>query len=251
MKMTRKLIPALVMLLVSAVMLSTASFAWFASNSEVAASNMHVKVKSTTKYLQISATSGSGFSSGVTLTNDIADRGEIELVHANLQEGADDAVTLNWQLGDSDSSSTVGSINQTLTITDEQTQLAPYALLNTVYVRMSEDSNLGLNNIRIKPDSVTVATADSTELVDDIAPALRLLIVYREDDEIVGAQIWSNSDNSITSYGAGECLIPTVNVATEYALSVYLFYDGEDSSAITDNDNNLQELVVGFSLIGG
>ena len=42
MKNTRKLIPALAMLLLAAVMMSTASFAWFTMNDTVQASNMQV-----------------------------------------------------------------------------------------------------------------------------------------------------------------------------------------------------------------
>lgn len=41
-KMTRKLIPALAMLLISAVMMSTASFAWFTMNTEVTATGINV-----------------------------------------------------------------------------------------------------------------------------------------------------------------------------------------------------------------
>ena len=40
MKNTRKLIPAVVMLLVSAVLMSTASFAWFSMNKQVTATGM-------------------------------------------------------------------------------------------------------------------------------------------------------------------------------------------------------------------
>jgi hypothetical protein len=47
MKNTRKLIPALAMLLVSAVMMSTASFAWFSMNTQVTASGMQVKAQAT------------------------------------------------------------------------------------------------------------------------------------------------------------------------------------------------------------
>ena len=42
MKKMRKLLPAIAMLLVSAVMMSTASFAWFTMNSEVQATGMQV-----------------------------------------------------------------------------------------------------------------------------------------------------------------------------------------------------------------
>lgn len=43
MKKTRKIIPALVMLVISAVLLSTASYAWFATSATVTAKNMKVK----------------------------------------------------------------------------------------------------------------------------------------------------------------------------------------------------------------
>lgn len=45
MKKMRRLIPAIAMLLVSAVMLSTASFAWFTMNESVTATGMQVKAK--------------------------------------------------------------------------------------------------------------------------------------------------------------------------------------------------------------
>lgn len=45
MKKMRRLIPAIAMLLVSAVMLSTASFAWFTMNEKVTASGMEIKAK--------------------------------------------------------------------------------------------------------------------------------------------------------------------------------------------------------------
>lgn len=45
MKKMRRLIPAIAMLLVSAVMLSTASFAWFTMNTEVEVSGMEIKAK--------------------------------------------------------------------------------------------------------------------------------------------------------------------------------------------------------------
>ena len=47
MKKMRRLIPAIAMLLVSAVMLSTASFAWFTLNDEVTASGMQIQAKAT------------------------------------------------------------------------------------------------------------------------------------------------------------------------------------------------------------
>ena len=54
MKMSKTILPALAMLLVSAIMLSTASFAWFVMSSEATANNMQVGIKSDSAFLVIS-----------------------------------------------------------------------------------------------------------------------------------------------------------------------------------------------------
>ena len=53
MKLTKKLIPALGMLVLSASMLVTSTFAWFSMNTSVTATNMTVTAKADQVYLQI------------------------------------------------------------------------------------------------------------------------------------------------------------------------------------------------------
>ena len=67
MKNTRKLIPALAMLLVSAVMMSTASFAWFSMNSKVTVSSMTVKATAS-KNLLISDQAEGSYAASLALT---------------------------------------------------------------------------------------------------------------------------------------------------------------------------------------
>lgn len=55
MKNARKLLPAIAMLLISAVMMSTASFAWFSMNTQVSATGMQIEAKSDQTFLLISA----------------------------------------------------------------------------------------------------------------------------------------------------------------------------------------------------
>ena len=73
MKATKKIIPALVMLLVSAVLLSTASYAWFSMNTTVTATGMQVTVKAPTSLLISNTSATTGFGSTVNLSNDIKD----------------------------------------------------------------------------------------------------------------------------------------------------------------------------------
>ena len=65
MKASRKLIPAFAMLLIAAVMMSTASYAWFVTNGTVQATGMSITAKANTTYLMISSTSD-GFESDIT-----------------------------------------------------------------------------------------------------------------------------------------------------------------------------------------
>ncbi|MBQ9468201.1 MAG: hypothetical protein IJU52_04255 [Clostridia bacterium] len=49
----KKLIPAIVLLLISAIVMSTASYAWFSMNTQVTATGMQVKAKSNSTFLLI------------------------------------------------------------------------------------------------------------------------------------------------------------------------------------------------------
>ena len=53
MKATRKLIPAFAMLLIAAVMMSTATFAWFSTNSQVTADGFHITAKADSAFIVI------------------------------------------------------------------------------------------------------------------------------------------------------------------------------------------------------
>ena len=65
MKKTKRLVIAVSMLLVSAVLLATASYAWFAMNTEVGVSGLEVEAYTDSLYLQISENESTGFGTSV------------------------------------------------------------------------------------------------------------------------------------------------------------------------------------------
>ena len=71
MKMSKKILPALAMLIVSAIMLSTASFAWFALSEQVEADGMSVSIKSDSLYLLIAAVNEETIAEGFTAENTV------------------------------------------------------------------------------------------------------------------------------------------------------------------------------------
>ncbi len=260
MKTTRKILPALVMLLVSAIMLSTASYAWFASNSQVKASNMHVKVKANTKFLEIALDAGAtDYGAGVTFNDaGLPEIGGYELVHAKFDE-AEDPASLGWYVGTNSDRTHADDADTTLSqlVFNETIKLERYALKRTAFVRMSPSSDTPLDNLRIDKTTTKIALATSgSEITDTLAPALRILAVATQVNggAVLGAQIYDPYADKIETYNkkaATDYLVPTVVLGEVYQVDIYIYYDGTDEVAFTDNIKTLQELVVDVGFVAG
>lgn len=218
MKMTRKFIPALVMLLVSAIMLSTASFAWFASNTEVTATDMSVTAKANTKFLHISNAEAGTYDITAEAVNAEAN---VDLVHATIDAGNKKSVT--WGVGTS-SSITDANVGSPLTTVDAGDIAGNYALVNDFWVKMSDESSSGLENLTVAEITVTGTST--------LAPALRVLVVGND-----GAQLYKEQDGDWVAADANNATALVASIATEnkYKVTVYVFYDGADASAKTEN----------------
>ena len=232
MKTTRKLIPALVMLLVSAIMLSTASFAWFATSTEVTAENMTVKAKANTKFLQISDKATEGWNTFVSL-EDLGNK-ELDLVKPVITA---EKRLEKWQTATSNNSST-GAVNAEGYQDVAADSLGGYVLKVDLWVKMSDNSNATLSHLKIE-DVTSVAANDGTE--SSLAKALRVLVV----GESGGLQLWTNetgtwaSDSNYT-----DDILASVTQAAQ-KITVYVYYDGESSvansdTAVPDSLTNMQ-----------
>lgn len=231
MKMTRKLIPALVMLLVSAIMLSTASFAWFASNDKVTATDMSVTAKSAARFLEISTTEDADYAASAQATNASKN---VDLIHAKIT-GTN---TVTWYTGSSTLADDKGTTNTAAPIAvDMETgnyingdTTIEYALVNTFYVKMSTGSTIDLTNLTVTKVTVTGTTSA-------LDPALRVLVVG--DD---GAQIYRPTADgtldavTITGSTNSATLINTIpKEGTVKTIKVYVYFDGDDTAATTNN----------------
>lgn len=225
MKMTRKLIPAFVMLLVSAILLSTASYAWFASNFTVKAADMNVKVKSNARFLQISA-NNTDFSDSANATNKNTDtNGGIELIHAAITVEDVAANTFAWKTGNSKSEN---NYTDGTALTDFAGDIkdGTHALYNTFYVKLAEGSQGTLTNFKV--DTITV----EGEVGDKIRQCLRILVVGTD-----GIQLYSLTGTgtpTLVTASSDEYLIQTVTT-TAASFEVYIYFDGEDPEAKTVN----------------
>ena len=252
MKTTRKILPALAMLLVSAIMLSTASYAWFASNSRVTAGDMHVKVRANTKFLEISETVDGTYTSAVTYVDPATE--EIALINAKFNTSGTGEKVL-WYLGYSSDRADKGTTNADA-MTDLSKLDSDYTLQKQVFVKMSNSSDTPMTNLTIDIGATdgTKITTQSTDTTQAMKPALRILVVAEKyvagETPVVtfeGAQIYDPGDGAgatLTSYGDTGYLVKDVELDQVYRLSIYLYFDGEDAVSFTNNAGDLTDYAI-------
>lgn len=233
----KKIIPALCMLLISAVLMGTSTYAWFSMNTTVKAKGMEVKAKADSKFLQI-VNANTEFS-------DAAAQIEAEAVNktkeirptAAVKEVTDDALTaldntidasaIKWAeafSADPDSSTKTGKYNEVTKQATATDGTNVYTLINTFKVRMNPKTGIPTAT-DLQVTGVTV-TATATEK-EQLKPAVSVLFVCGEN-----FVLWKNG--TFTTKVANNVLAATVNTeATQ--ISVYIFFDGENGATTTNN----------------
>ena len=261
MKNTRKLIPALAMLLVSAVMMSTASFAWFTINKTVTATGMQVTARAEGG-IQISrpgSEAGVGVSSSIGSVTSLlptSTHNTKEWAHA---EGTSDIngaglvesykkLNLN---GPAPSSNALGLLYDT-------NATNAYVLYDTYTITPDENSsgftNLwlsacyvdGNNNELSKSLRVAVVCGEKVIICAPINGATLNYnymngVVDGEQNSLakpVTAINTSNTHQYPLSSTADYRLTETDTSVTSATVSVYIYFEGEDLQHNTSNLNN-------------
>ena len=233
MKKFKKLIPALCMLLISAVLMGTSTYAWFSMNTTVTANGMEVKAKSESEFLQIinqdgtfSDSEAQATATAKTATNTIKPVVAVKEISTSKETitELDDTITadaIKWAEAFSadPNSSTKATNYQEI----QNTSINDYTLLNTFKVRMNPKTGVNTSKTPLKVSSVTVEGNK-----DQLKAAVSVLFVC--GDNFV---LWKN-DKVIVTKVAGNVL--ATNVTTESTeIKVYIFFDGEDPVTTTNN----------------
>lgn len=243
--MKKTILPALAMLIISAVMLSTASYAWFAMGNEVRAENMNVSVKSDSTYLVIAKASDkdtvtvdgvikSGYTEqAVGFATDPAKKlYPVAYGYTSTIDGdkttytptpyANKAYTFTgndvWYTMEGIDSANGDGKEGTLTPLTNAQVLADYVLLNSVIISVSKGSNK-MYDLQAK-----------IEVADGGDDAINVLVVVGNKYQRFVY------DESGDDYG-------TISLADEVTdapiqVDIYVFYDG-DHDNITTNELGL------------
>ena len=222
---------AIAMVLVAAVALGSATFAWFVSNNTVTATTSNIAAQSNSAYLVIdkvatSKTSTSAVASGVE---------KKELYPAKTEKGQDGKAVWKSAYASNADASTMKPDSE-FTIGDGTAAKAvdaKYAVENTFYVGTGGYDG-EFTNLHIKEVAVTTPATPENK---NLGNALRVLVVNGDKWEV-----WSGSgiklSSSVENPSVGSDLLGTGEVIKsdhDAVVKVYLYYDGDDANVYSNN----------------
>lgn len=242
MKKFKAIVPALAMLLVSAVLLGTSTFAWFSMNDKVLVSGMQITAKSDQHYLIIGSENDlaklQDKTTGNQMTVELKNTGSADPLSATVKPvqpkagaitNATTAATpgsWEWYEG---TSKTDGTAKPTA---NAVTDLNEYTLHTTVYITVAKDTPEAKNLIL---EEATFAKAGAGKTLDGFGG---VVVATTEAADRV------DSDNALKARGdAGKpILAATVNDQTVIAVEIYVYVYGAHANITTENAFDLATL---------
>ena len=279
----KRLFSAIAMLTCSAVMLSTATYAWFSMNKEVSVSTMQISAKSADAIIEISANGTDyyntlhtaavgGDAANWTLPDTTIGSGasatpvKLKLVTPTAISSAN-AVSWGWAASSNHANAEVTNTTTAKALT-AQTTPAKTESNRAAYLGIEDEDlyvltqKLSIRNVspditgeNLKIDSVTINGGTNT-----IAASVRLLFVsggkyalYDGSGALIteGNHQWLAAANSTAmTVSGGKAIIDTAispNKTEVIDVDVYMFFDGTDASAYTDNATDLSQVTAEFT----
>ena len=233
MKKFKKLIPALCMLLVSAVMLGSTTFAWFSMNTTVTASNMQVQAKADQVYLQIKEKTGSFTDNGnhTSVPSTVEKKSLLPTnVYKSFNEttpvafaGGKDFIWVSNYSVDADKSDKAGSY------TDVTEDVDSYALKFEYTIRLRPNTGATTAPGKLK---VTAVEFEDKSATSGLKGAVSVLVVcgdysavYKQDT--VGTFVKKAGDDALSAAAFAD--------TTGTDVAVYVFFDGDNANCKTTN----------------
>lgn len=265
MKKFKKLIPALCMLLVSAVMLGTTTFAWFSMNNKVVAENMQVVAKSDNTYLLIGTgenNTAEAIQKAVDITADLTvrdtdakvypsrpaqtptevgylattknniDGKQVTTAGVAVTTKATAAVATNWFTASAKASNS-SAIDEASARQLTAEKFSKYVIKKTVYLTVAVGANPA-NNLNVKATITGKGTGTKFTAVK-VLVATETGIAILDSEHLTSAAIGS-ADAQITSNGVME-------------VDIYIYYDGEDTSVNTNGIGDLSGATISLDFL--
>lgn len=271
----KKLIPSFCLLLISALLMGTSTYAWFSMNTQVTASGMQVKAVAedglliineldadSTANWKVSTTASYGGLVALTPTStaDVsawyhnksddpttAKAGQAAATYETLSTNA------NWKRDEGASKSGAYFIDSDADGTKDDVEKA-YALLNKFWVKSSGDTiNLGAGNTyqALYINKVVVTGASASAALDaSLRVAVKVgsqLFIYAPIENatlsynVAGSATATTAvlvpDGGILNAATSQTVVPAIGTAKDSTIPVeiYIYFEGEDTNCKSDN----------------
>lgn len=215
MKNARKLIPALAMLLVSAILMTTASYAWFSMNTTVTATGMTVNAKADGVYLIINeggTFNSAGTAKDVTSTHAATSLKPVAPVTAIVNgAAANPGAAAFWHYAFSNDAATSTKSGDYTVVTDAK--LSDYVVSETFSIGFKAD-----------PDPTNTKTRlwlKSVDLPENTG--ISVVVVCNGKAYGYTADFTTGADLGVTASTTGE------------VITVYYYINGEDAKVYSNN----------------
>lgn len=272
MKKFRKLIPALCMLLVSALFVGTSTYAWFSMNKTVTAANMQIKAQVNTQLMIKGSAAGAEYKSAIDFVdaNDsaVSAKNALTTVPATAYKGRNEAgsaalikdangwkkIATKHDLVKDDGTISGGAQDSTwdTAIAD----MFEKATAGTDYIK--DDFTLKLVGEYKTGSSVKYTLKATTTLGDnqtnpaDIYKAIHVAVVatygestYLKEIDLGDATVAVEGKNATLSLE--DAAFDAFTAANqEHSYSVYIWYDGEDAQCNNANASSIDQFKFNF-----
>lgn len=227
---------AIAMVLVAAVALGSATFAWFVSNNKVDATTSKISAQSNSAFMYIrdekeeskdlrtdesSVVNASLFPAHWVTTDESAAGGNYNGKDAaSFYTAFGTSADENGYVMDAKSLKKVAADGKTDGSTDAAVA-GKYAVMNTFFVG-SKGANL--ENLKVESCSIKGEASESAEFDG----ALRVLVTCGDKWVLCGP-------NSVLASSGGDSVLTSTVSATESEIKMFVFYDGDDAKIYTNN----------------
>ena len=254
----KQLIAAIAMVLVAAIALSSATYAWFVSNNTVTATTASISAQSNAPFLVISNAEITGSTTDTAVTTTVADATlfPVQMVEANA-----DATTFKWESAYA-AASTASTEKASTRFVVQNADLTKYYVKQTFHVGTNGTTKGQFKNLRVSGVSVTPGGGANNEIKE----ALRVMVVCGAE-----VAIYDQSGTLVTQYtpqsgtatdiagltaatsrnangtpttaayltAEGDVFPTTSGSIGDKTVDVYVYYDGAVANIRTDNIDKL------------
>lgn len=225
-KAKRGLLLSVLTLLIAIAVTATSTYAWFAANSSVQATNMQLTLKTNTSFLVIGANA-----TAPSTVDDIGSNVSVAATASTAQvlPAKYDEANSKWQYAAGTSYTDGAASGGTYTDISESA-LGEYAIKYTFYVGLASNSESDKANLKVAGLTASSGTANGTFL-----PAVSAVVSCTPASGTATIIDFEDINSNTVKGTDGARLATTVTRGTVYTIEVWVYVNGDNAAVKSSN----------------